>query len=358
MMKFCTACGHELGVGRFCTNCGTPIAADPETPFDDDFRTGTAERIAVASDEPWVAPPPPEAPPEPPSDYRGRFPLFADDAKEHEPTALRQPFGHTHLAAPRQGEEWPAAPPPPPADPAPYAYSWEEPQPHRSRRRVSPVVAVLLAMVLAVALFGVWLLTSDSPDDGGDVTANTGETRGTSTSASTPPSQTPDDDVTPPANPTDLASTADPKAPVTAPPNEDLLGNMVSFRALNMTDGIPSTAWRMPGSGAGQVLTFRLPSEAVITKVGLINGYAKIGRDPKGHKTNWYPLNRQITKVTWLFDDGTSVTQNLASTSKMQSIDIAPVRTTVIWLRLEAVTETPPKGRNYTPISDVTLVGG
>jgi len=364
MMKFCTACGHELGAGRFCTNCGTPISKDPETPYDDDFRTGTAERIAIAASEPYVAPPPPEAPTEPPSDYRGRFPLFADDAAkaEHEPTALRQPFGHTHLAAPRQAEEWPAAPPPPanppPPEPAPYAFSWEEPQQRRSRPRISPLVAVMLAMVLVVGVFGIWLLTSDSPDDTDQVGINTGESRNSSATPSNDDSQAPADDVEPPANPSELASTADPKTPVTSPPSEDLLGNMVSFRAANMTDGVDSTAWRMPGSGAGQVLTFRLPSEAVLTQVGLINGYAKIGRDEKGHKTDWYDRNRKVTQVTWLFDDGTSVTQDLASTTSMQTIDIDPVRTTVIRLKLVTVTNTPPKGRNYTPISEVTLVGG
>jgi len=367
MMKFCTACGHELGVGRFCTNCGTPVATDPADSFDDDFRTGTAERIAIASNEPWVAPPPPEAPPEPPSDYRGRFPLFADDAAHgtanHEPTAVRQPFGHTHLAAPRQAEEWPAAPPPPsvppPPEPAPYAFSWEEPQPQRARLRISPIVAVLLAMVLVVALFGAWMLFFDSTDDSTAQTPNTGEHPSGSKSASTGSSQPPaSEDVTAPANPGELANTADPKAPITSPPSKDLLGNLVSFRAANMTDGVTSTAWRMPGSGAGQVLTFRLPTDAVLTQVGLINGYAKIGRDEKGHKTDWYRLNRQITKVTWIFDDGTKVTQDLASTSSLQTIDIDPVRTTVIRLKLETVTKTPPKGRNYTPISEVSLVGG
>ncbi len=25
-MKRCTQCGHLLGLGRFCTNCGAPVA--------------------------------------------------------------------------------------------------------------------------------------------------------------------------------------------------------------------------------------------------------------------------------------------------------------------------------------------
>ena len=50
-MSSCTSCGHQLGVGRFCTNCGAPV--DSSTPdgtpvstpvTDGDWRTDTAER--------------------------------------------------------------------------------------------------------------------------------------------------------------------------------------------------------------------------------------------------------------------------------------------------------------------------
>ena len=57
-MSSCTSCGHQLGVGRFCTSCGA--AVDPSTPDGapastavtprpaaDDWRTDTAERPQV-----------------------------------------------------------------------------------------------------------------------------------------------------------------------------------------------------------------------------------------------------------------------------------------------------------------------
>ena len=52
----CAQCGHELGLGRYCTNCGLPV---------EQWRTDTAERPPVP---PTVAagagvPPPAFAPP-------------------------------------------------------------------------------------------------------------------------------------------------------------------------------------------------------------------------------------------------------------------------------------------------------
>ena len=43
-MSSCTACGHRLGVGRFCPNCGAPVepTSPPEAPAS--WRTDTAER--------------------------------------------------------------------------------------------------------------------------------------------------------------------------------------------------------------------------------------------------------------------------------------------------------------------------
>ena len=110
-MSSCTSCGHQLGVGRFCTNCGAPVdsshpgrhpgqhARSPGASApSDDWRTDTAERrLSQAAADPRT-PPAAVAPPPPP-----RYPLFADEVRGLH--AVR-PAHHDHLrAAPRR--RWP-----------------------------------------------------------------------------------------------------------------------------------------------------------------------------------------------------------------------------------------------------------
>src|SRR3954469_3217646 len=94
-MTSCASCGHQLGLGRFCTNCGAPV--DPATPAsapdlgaptvaapalgsDEDWHTDTAER-RVSTAHPR-APPSAAAPPPPP-----RYPLYADEVVDYNASA-------------------------------------------------------------------------------------------------------------------------------------------------------------------------------------------------------------------------------------------------------------------------------
>ena len=67
----------------------------------------------------------------------------------------------------------------------------------------------------------------------------------------------------------------------------------------------------------------RLAQPGRITRVGLINGYAKVDRDAAGRPVRWYPRNRRILTVEWRFDDGTSLTQRLEQRPGLQTIDVA-----------------------------------
>ena len=99
-MDRCVECGHELGVGRFCTNCGHAVGA-PATHDDTaeraaGWRTDTAERPRVG---PAPAPPPAAAPtPTPlvgwriPRD-RGADQPFGERA-EQEPAGEEEEEGH------------------------------------------------------------------------------------------------------------------------------------------------------------------------------------------------------------------------------------------------------------------------
>ncbi|MET1058320.1 MAG: hypothetical protein ABWX84_01900 [Nocardioides sp.] len=334
-MNFCTNCGAERVAGRFCTNCGAP-SAEAATPAGD-----TAERPAVGRITSPAEERPAErtterpavraagiTPVEPPPAYTGqigdgsRYPLYADEVDSA------------------------AAPP-------------TAPSTHRDDRARSlplwlPVLAVLV--VLAMVL-GVWMLTRD--DSTGDPAADE-PTNGASQPSGGEPSTVEDPTSPPPpdGNPTDLAAGSTATGPKPLAPGQDLGGNPVTYPPANMLDEDLATAYRIPGDASGETVVFTLPEEAEISEVGLVNGYAK--KDGGGARTvDWYPLNRRILKVEWVFDDGTTVPQDLRSEPVLQTIAVDKVRTSTISLRILEVS--PPGAgamrKNVTAISDVLLRG-
>jgi hypothetical protein len=154
--------------------------------------------------------------------------------------------------------------------------------------------------------------------------------------------------------PRELASGAGFDVPATAPPTTDLDGALVAYEATQMGDGDPRTAWRTAGDASGQTITVTLAEPGVVTRVGLLNGYAK-----KVAGVDWYPRNRRILAVTWGFDDGTSVEQTFAERPAVQRVAVPPVRTGTVTITITSVT--PPGsgdlGRDYTAISEVTVIG-
>lgn len=299
-MGTCIACGQGLGVGRFCLNCGTPVDS-----------SGQGHQATPIPGNP-------------------RFPLYADEVT--------------------------------PADP-PQAPGPEGPSPRRLTAYV-PYLVAGLTLLLVLGVGALLLLRGDSdqrpaandrapaepaqPDDAPD----------TDLAAPTPPESAdpvrpePSPEATP--DPADLIRFAEPSVPATAPPKRDTAGNVVRYDARNMIDGVPETTWRTTGDATGQEISLTFPEPAVLTRVGLINGYAKTDGD-----FDWYQGNRRITSVTWTFDDGTDVTQKLAQDRSLQSIDIDPVTTTAVRIRLDTVTA-PGSGksaRDNTAISDVLLFG-
>ena len=232
-----------------------------------------------------------------------------------------------------------------------------------------PWVLVALMLVL-VAVGGIWLLLSADDDDSAtespaaSVSASqdtTDEPAPPSSSAAEEPSSSapPPSETVPAGDPVDVAASATATAPAAAPPNEDAFGNRTTYVAANMLDGRADTCWRMAGDGTGVELTFQLAGPTTMTRVGMINGYAKnavVG----GRNLNWYVGNRRVLSAQWVFDDGTTVDQPLGATKKMQTIDLGgPVTTTVVRLRLVAVSSpgTGRSARDYTAVSEVTLIG-
>jgi hypothetical protein len=208
---------------------------------------------------------------------------------------------------------------------------------------VGAVLAVILFAVLASCLGG-----DDDPaaeDTAGDAATEAVET-------------TSPEEEAPPARPVDLTGTLRVTAPPAAPATTDLDGELVAYGPRRMLDATPATSWRTAGDATGETLTFTLAEPSTIRRVGLINGYAKQVRS-SASLVDWYPNNRRITAVEWVFDDGTVVRQDLVEKPRLQRLTIDPVTTSTVQLRLLSVT--PPGagvlGRDYTAISDVLVAG-
>jgi hypothetical protein len=202
-----------------------------------------------------------------------------------------------------------------------------------------------------VAGLGIWLLT----DDDGSTATDPGPDRSPSRSASHSPSKSPPSDPVPAG---DVTAESTAEVPATAPPNQDVQGNRVDFEAANMFDGVPETCWRMAGDGTGKEITITLPGETVVSSIGVVNGYAKTARDAQGRELDWYHGNRRVLSVEWVFDDGTTLSQDLEDSTAVQSIDVDDVRTSTITLRLVSVSApgTGRAARDNTAISDLSII--
>ena len=300
-MGYCTNCGHQLEAGRFCTSCGHPVPTTADVG--PEARTDTAERPAAPPPPPRQPPPstpPPSSPPPPP-----RFPLFADETE-------------------------------------PPAYVASEPD-RPGPRPVWPFVLIATALLLVI---GVLVAVAVRAGDSGG--ADDEEAAGKPTRTASGAGGAPGDG---------LARQSTVEVPASAPPNQDVTGRPTTYVGANMLDGVPETCWRMPGDGSGEEVTVTLPRATHLLRVGLINGYAKTAQDAQGRSLDWYHGNRRVLAVEWVFDDGSTVEQDLADTTAVQSVDV-DVTTTTIVLRLVSVSppSTGPAGRDYTAISDLSLV--
>ncbi|MEZ5092334.1 hypothetical protein [Nocardioides sp.] len=360
-MAFCARCGHDLGEAPVCDRCGTraaryaqPGAAGHTSPrlpavgLDD-----TAERPGlglaearharvVAEAEPTVVPPPSAEP----AFSHARFPLFADEA------------------VPVRTAEEPAVAPPPVAGR------------DRSMAELLPWVFLAVAAVGLLLVTAVWLLFRPGSDataterqqtaasaDGraGDRASDQAEDGATQDQPTEGESATGTDrgDDAPAGRTRNVAAGATALVPSSAPAGQDVRGRPVRYTAAQMFDGDRSTAWRMVGDGTDALITIRLARPTEVSKIGLVNGYAKQDVDGRGHTVRWYPRNRRITAVTWSFDDGSVVEQDLRQRPDMQMTKVGSEVTRTIRLRLVGVTPPMPgpRGRNYTAISEIRIKG-
>jgi hypothetical protein len=324
----CAHCGAPLTGGRFCTNCGARIGTVPASSSAWSSSTDTAERTYDVGEHPTATPGPPPS-------------ISSATMQRPVPPIL----------------------PPPPSEPA-------EPlgPAHSSYHRPGPGAGLWIGvgvLMLVVLLLGGFLLLHGS--SGGSTASDATPPLVPKTQPTTAPPSSPAAETSSPATSTsptiggpatNVAGLAVASAPTHAPGGVDFAGRPVSYVAANMVDGVTDTCWRTAGDATRTVLTFRLARTTRLTRVGLINGYAKIAYDG-GRRFDWYLGNRRVLAVDWLFDDGSTVSQQLGTSRTMQQTAIKPVTTDEVRLRITAVSP-PGKGRaarDDTAISEVLLIG-
>lgn len=283
-------------MGRFCLNCGHRIGAPTPT---------------VPAPAPVLAPAPTpthESPVvEPPWDPPDDLLPYDDEVPEHPDSALR-------------GLAW---------------LGW--------------VVGAALLVALVFVLLRAYADSGDTDPAGAE--PGSGQEPEAETQEESPEAPAPPEAVGRPAN---VARAATFTVPATAPPTTDFDGRLVGYEAVQMHDGLPATTWRMPGDGTGAVITITLPRPTVVSRVGLINGYAK-----RVSGVDWYPNNRRILSARWSFDNGSSILQTFDQRPDLQQIELTPGLTRTVTLTISAVTApgAGPLGRDYTAVSEVAITG-
>lgn len=143
------------------------------------------------------------------------------------------------------------------------------------------------------------------------------------------------------------------RVPGTAPQALDAAGRRVSYGADHLVDGDPATAWRTRGNAAGHTITVSFSRSVVLTRVGLVNGYAKIDA---ASGVDRYRQNRRVVRVTWRAA-GHTVRQRLKDgVRRAQSVAFPPTATRTLTLTIDATTR-GAAGFDDTAIGELELVG-
>ena len=365
----CARCGAELGVGRFCLNCGHPIGA-PAPAVPRTARRARARPPAARRDRAHVrAEPRPsrEAEPQPEAE-RGPLgvPVQArrpdrSAAPVVPPAVSRGRRAGTARRArdrrdPRRRRTAPSGTPSATCSPTTRSTSWSP----RRRSPAAPGSAGWSARSLLVApglrpAPGLRQRSGrrhrDRPADGESrragrrrrrdgrpATARDRRHRRVSAGGSTSPRRHLHGARHRAADARTSTATSSPTRP------------------SQMHDGNPATTWRMAGDAHRADDHHHARRAGVISRVGLVNGYAK----QVARRSTGIPTTDASSASTWAFDDGTSVEQTFAERPAHAAAEgRRRCRPSTVTLTITSVTPpgSGPLGRDYTAISEVTLIG-
>jgi hypothetical protein len=137
-------------------------------------------------------------------------------------------------------------------------------------------------------------------------------------------------------------------------------GERSTYGPENATDGDLQTAWAPQESdGAGQHLTLDLGQDVQLTSVGLVPGYAKVGPLSSSGcaAVPRFDLNRQVVRVRYRFDDGSTVEQSFQPSATVQTMAVDATTRSVDIEVLQTVLPDGPDVDDDTLISEVVVEG-
>jgi hypothetical protein len=209
-----------------------------------------------------------------------------------------------------------------------------------------------VVVLLVVGVNGLWASARDQGKAEAEKKAHPAPATAIPASTVAPPA------ATTVAPPTTVAPTPQPiqvsniEASATAGPSRNNCGDVTSYEVAKAYDGDPSTTWRVRGDGSGQSITFTFAKPTRVTEVGVVAGYVKT--DPCSGTDRFVQL-RRLVNITWQFDGGINTPQTVDPTAKtMQTVNVNVV-TAKVTLEIDKVT--PSGGIDFTPVSEVTLIG-
>jgi hypothetical protein len=316
-LQTCGACGSvSAGYESFCTMCGAAVAraanlSAPVSPTADGAARRASESPPPTAAEPWAT----------------------TTFGQHEP------MSHDHL----RYEAWPQ----------------QRPALKGAAVLAATLAAAVLgagvAVTLALPLMDITAMPAAAQRGPAPATspapAGSGATsdRATSDSGSASTGRVAATKIPRPLQPAHASATC------TAEPSQDGAGNVVSYEAFQVVDGIRETAWRCPGSAVGERLVLQFAEPVTVTSVALVPGYDK--RDPFDG-VDRFTDNRTVTSAVWSFDGGSGTQQVIPDPDRaLQQLRLPdPVRTMTVTLEI-AGTGNSAARRDFTAISEVRISG-
>jgi len=220
------------------------------------------------------------------------------------------------------------------------------------RKLLAPAVLVGLTLLLLLSAYGLGRVFSSGVSDSDvagsepDVLASSDDGTRDESETNAPNGQKRYDGRV------DPAAIGGASASCQSPSSVDAAGNAVTYESANIYDGDTSTAWRCDGNGVGERITIALPEETAIGEVGLVPGYAKT--DARSG-VDRYAENNRITRVRWLFSDGSSVTQRLDGSADMRDLQTIRIPKAITGQVVIEILSSTPGPRNTVAISDVRI---